>query len=414
MLSYESTKTIAQANAMGQRLVLELHEDEAPFDHPVFVKRVVVSDYIETKKDWADLRRTLLYMRTEVRFYQETLPLLKESTGFSATPKIYLAQHDLHDKGWLPEEESGVEPSAGDPPAMYEQFQVDRSLENIQGSGVIIMDCVHDDVYMQASPISIDQAKQCLTAVAQLHAAAWENVHLLEHCAQRLSLGSYHLKVRNPKELAGMHTSWEHFASQFAGPLQEAGLRDRTKNLGTRLQKAAKAISQQLSPAFNDPYATLAHGDFKSMNVFLPKEPASSSSPPLMVDYASTGVGLGMSDVAMHIHHAVTPENLANGGEEALVDHYLSELETLLPSGKSYPRDVALQHYRMAVCDYCRFVLGRFWKTATPAAFEKSKNSPNTTLINRNVKAAMAYLDRVERYLTEFEQRQQQDGKGEL
>jgi hypothetical protein len=37
----------------------------------------------------------------------------------------------------------------------------------------------------------------------------------------------------------------------------------------------------------------------------------------LLVNYASTGVGLGMSDVAMHLHHAVLPEDLANGGEEA-------------------------------------------------------------------------------------------------
>jgi hypothetical protein len=50
------------------------------------------------------------------------------------------------------------------------------------------------------------------------------------------------------------------------------------------------------------------------MNVFLPHDVVNGKT--LLVDYASTGVGLGMSDVAMHLHHAVLPEDLANGGEE--------------------------------------------------------------------------------------------------
>jgi len=34
-------------------------------------------------------------------------------------------------------------------------------------------------------------------------------------------------------------------------------------------------------------------------------------------------------------------------------------------SGNDYPYDVAVRHYRFAIVDYFRFVLGRFWKTAT-------------------------------------------------
>ncbi|CAB9501197.1 Pentatricopeptide repeat-containing protein [Seminavis robusta] len=424
LVSYESTKTISQANAEGQRLVLTLHEEEAnaPYDHAVFVKRVVASDYIGTKKDWADLRRTLLYMRTEVRFYKEILPVLQKTllgandspststTTSSIAPKIHLAQHSL--EKFIPDDESGLAP-AGAPPAIYEEYQRDPTILPA-GSGEIIMDCVSDADYFQASPISIDQAKQCLTAVAQLHAAAWENQPLLEQCTQRLSLASFHLQVRNPKELAGMEASWEHFSTQFATALDEAGLSERTKTLGARIQQAAKAISQQLSPQYNEPYATLIHGDYKAMNVFLPKDPSTNNNA-LLVDFASTGIGLGVSDVAMHIHHAVIPADLANGGEEALVDHYWQELDKLLQErGKNYPRDVAMKQYRLAVIDYGRFVLGRFWKTATPETFAKRKDSPNTTLINRNVEAAMAFIDRMERYLTEFEQEQATAKKSEL
>lgn len=415
LISYESKKVISQANAEGQRLLLTLHDtdDQAvPYDHEVFVKKVAVADYIATKKDWADLRRTLLYMRTEVRFYND----IYRQLHLHFAPKIYVAQHSLAEEGWMPDDESGLSP-AGAPPAVYEAYhrpaeKDDSSAKEVKGSGEIVMDCVNDEEYFQASPISVAQSKQCLTAVAQLHAAAWRNESLLKDCAERLSLASFHLEVRNPKELDGMEASWEHFATQFAGPLQEANLVTRTKTLGKRLKDAAKSISQQLSPRYNDEYATVVHGDYKAMNVFLPRKTA-PKLPALMVDFASTGIGLGVSDLAMHIHHAVLPQDLANGGEEELVDFYLQELERLLPDGETYPRDTAEKHYRMAVIDYGRFVLGRFWKTATPETFEKRKDSPNTTLINRNVEAAMAFIDRLERYLTEFENRQANNG-GEL
>lgn len=409
MLSYESKKVISQANAEGQRLLLTLHEDEALYDHEVFVKRVAVADYVASKKDWADLRRTLLYLRTEVRFYQQILPLLQKA-GLKAAPHVYLAQHSLAEDGWMPDEESALSP-AGAPPDVYSDYQTSQDLSKVKGSGKIIMDCVKDDEYVQASPISVNQAKECLTAVAQMHAAAWQDESLLKHCSQQLSLASFHLEVRNPKELSGMEDSWKHFATQFAGPLQEAGLEERTKTLGKRLQLAAKAISLQLSPRYDEKYATLVHGDYKAMNVFLPRKP---SLPALMVDYASTGIGLGVSDLAMHIHHAVLPKDLANGGEEELVDYYLQELERLLPEGQTYPREIALKHYRVAVVDYGRFVLGRFWKMATPEMFEKGKDSPNTTLINRNLEAAMVYIDRLERYLTEFEQQNASSSAEEL
>lgn len=407
LVSFESKKVISQANAEGQRLLLTLHDEDdhaVPYDHEVFVKKVAVADYVASKKDWADLRRTLLYMRTEVRFYND----IYKQLDLNFAPPIYVAQHSLAEEGWMPDEESGLSP-AGAPPAVYEAYQTDPQ-KIVKGSGEIVMECVKDDDYFQASPISVDQAKQCLTAVAQLHAAAWKSESLLKHCAQRLSLASFHLEVRNPKELDGMVASWEHFATQFAAPLQEADLTERTKTLGKRLKDAAKDVSQQLSPQYNGEYATLVHGDYKAMNVFLPRTP-SSQLPALMVDFASTGIGLGVSDLAMHIHHAVLPQNLAHGGEGELVDFYLQELERLLPDGQTYPREIAWRHYKMAVIDYGRFVLGRFWKVATPETFEKRKDSPNTTLINRNVNAAMAFIDRLERYLTEFEERQPKNGE---
>ena len=139
------------------------------------------------------------------------------------------------------------------------------------------------------------------------------------------------------------------------------------------------------------------------MNVFLPVDNEKSA---VMIDFASTGVGNPMSDVAMHVIHAVQPSN-GDDDENALVDGYLTMLEQARTKyhhdASPYPREVALRHYRLACCDYIRFIMGRFWKSATVASFEQKKNSMNVTLVNRNVNAAMAWIQKVDTYLQEFE-----------
>ena len=62
-----------------------------------------------------------------------------------------------------------------------------------------------------------------------------------------------------------------------------------------------------------------------------------------------------------------------------------------------------MRHYRLACVDYLRFIMGRFWRNATPESFEKRKDSKNTTLINRNLEAALAFIEKVDRYLEAFE-----------
>ena len=56
----------------------------------------------------------------------------------------------------------------------------------------------------------------------------------------------------------------------------------------------------------------------------------------LRYDFASTGVGLGMADVAMHLVHALVPADLDGGCEEALIDGYLAALAEARgqPSGR--------------------------------------------------------------------------------
>ena len=99
----------------------------------------------------------------------------------------------------------------------------------------------------------------------------------------------------------------------------------------------------------------------------------------MLIDFASTGVGFGAADVAMHLQHAITPADLADGGEERLIDGYLAALKAARgPEAAEYPRELAMRHYTLGVVDYGRFIVGRFWSAATPESFAKKANSPNS------------------------------------
>ena len=105
-----------------------------------------------------------------------------------------------------------------------------------------------------------------------MHAAAWQDEELLARAERDLSKASFHLSTRNPKELASIVESWEGFCQAFRSEMVEAGLADQAsvRDLGRRLKAAAEYVSREVSPAPGNAYATLIHGDYKSMNCFLP------------------------------------------------------------------------------------------------------------------------------------------------
>ena len=433
VVNFSPLSSIEQANAEGVRLAVEYEQSDAGTTcakstaispSELFVKQVDASHY--SHKAWADLRRTLLYARTEARFYGEILPLLRSSgklTTAHLAPDCHLAECNLD--GLVGEEETATNVSHA-PAALGKSEAAERttittgddkvSIDLLQGKGgALVLTSLGSDKYFQKSPLSPHQASTCLAAVARLHAACWEDTAILSVVANRLSDmgGSYNLAVRNPKELKNMVASWEHFRSQFRNTNVELFDKESVKNLGQRVFDNAQYISDEVSPKFTDDYATCVHGDFKAMNVFLPTD-ESGSEDAVLIDFASTGVGLGLSDVAMHVAHALRPQDLANGGEEALVDQYLAALDAErrrtvkaedLHTYKPYPRDVAMRHYKLASVDYFRFILGRFWRSATPETFDKRKGSPNSTLVNRNAEAALAFVERVDRYLAEIEEK---------
>lgn len=374
---------IIQASAVGYKCELEGVDD---LPQKVFVKHVDAAKYASTKKDWHDLRRALMYTRTEVRFYNTMQHL-------ECMPVVEYAKYNLDG---LMKDEEHVTDDEGTRTNM-------PSVEECEGKGgLLVLDLIDDKDYYQASPLTLDQCKQCLAACADLHKAAWQDVSLLEKASKELSSPSFALKLRNPKELANIEESWNKFRSNFESEFKQAGIWESTATLATRLKEYAAYISQQLSPAPTDPYCTLVHGDYKAMNSFIPRDPSKHEA--ILVDFASVGIGNGMADVAMHISHAVLPDDLAaiqpsgKTGEMELLEHYLDALDV-----KDYPREVALLHYKLAFCDYMRFFVARFYASATPESMAAKRNNPNINNINRYPEAAMAFIKRGEEYLREIE-----------
>eukprot|EP00594_Rhizosolenia_setigera_P011538 CAMPEP_0178958206 /NCGR_PEP_ID=MMETSP0789-20121207/11457_1 /TAXON_ID=3005 /ORGANISM="Rhizosolenia setigera, Strain CCMP 1694" /LENGTH=415 /DNA_ID=CAMNT_0020640773 /DNA_START=218 /DNA_END=1465 /DNA_ORIENTATION=- len=378
----------------------------------IFLKQVLAEQYVHTKKDWSDLRRTLLYARTEARFYRmaEKLNQQTNSTKLKIPiPHVYLADYDLED--WIPENESGMDEA--NPSIIKENLPN----PNNEKGGTLILESVSTKNYFQDSPLTLHQCRQCLKAAAKLHASTWQNVGVLKDAETSLSRASFHLSMRNPKELKGMVSSWDNFKSNFGDYLKEEKVQD--VNLGERMTNVAQFVSDMVSVHKpTDDFATIIHGDYKSMNIFLPHEnDGKEEVDTLLIDFASVGLGFGMSDVAMHIHHAVKPQDLDGGGELELVKYYWDTLQEYLKeideqnniggntktNREQYTLEVAMKQYEYAVVDYCRFVLGRFWKSATPETMEKRKDNKNVTLMNRSIPSAMAFIRRVDRYLKRVE-----------
>ena len=220
--------------------------------------------------------------------------------------------------------------------------------------GVLFLEVLPPTQYHQKSPLTLAEATTTLSALAKFHAACWQNVPLLSKMAAELGpAGSYTLKNRNPLELGKIEGNWEKFSTAFGALGGEFLAQPQVVAFGSRLRKAAEWVASELECSPTTAAATAQHGDYKAMNVFLPLAPGGAA---VLIDFASTGCGLGMCDVAMHLLHAVSPADRAGGGEEALVAAYLEELER--GGAVAYERSEAERVLDLGVIDYARFMVG--------------------------------------------------------
>ena len=362
--------------------VLRLSPEGGGAPRSVFLKKITATHAPMAQRPWHDRRKTLAYARTESRFYQEFAPELARRGV--RLPKLGLSDNRLDTVLG----DAAVHDAAGDEPGSEAQ---------LAAGALLFLECAEGLV--QASPLDEAQACEALRAVAGLHAAAWEDEPMLRRASERLQRhgGVYALEIRSPVEVTKIKPNWEAFAAEFRSAEPELFERPGVMALGERLERWTRFASERVSADPTERFATLVHGDFKAMNVMLPDDGGAASATttgPLLIDFASTGVGLGMSDVAMLLAHSVGPATLADGGQERLIDTYLAALEEKGVTG--YDRTTALRDFHVATVDYARFVVSRFWSGASASAFAKRAANPNVCLPNRDVEAALRFVERID------------------
>jgi thiamine kinase-like enzyme len=404
--SYSIQKHIIQASAEG--FVIETNSDKSKH---LFVKYVQADKY--RHKNWTDLQRTLSYTRNEIRFYNEILPLLRLAldNSWDIGPHVHISEYNLDGLFEIESKESTVTQST----TYHEPIYDETEYSILQAKyGAIVMENLHlsrPQKVFQQNPLEPSMISMCLKGLAKFHASAYQNTSLLLKISDRLHThgGSFHLQNRNPKELTHLEDTWSTFCENMK-PHAPPGFFDSASiaSLGTRLYKMADYISEQLSPSPTSPFATIVHGDAKAMNIFLfQDEDNHQKYLPLLIDFASSGVGIGMSDVAMHITHALDPKHYTL--EDELVTSYITCFREELPEEirYSYSDEIAKIQYRYATVDYFRFILGRQWKGATMDVFKDREHDLNFAMVNRNLNAALLFIEKANSYLLEIEREAQ-------
>jgi len=329
------------------------------------------------------------------------------------------------------------------------------------------------------APATTGAADTTAAAATSAVAAGGEATPLLH------TRGSYwELGRRGAAEVAGLAASWHAFvdavapddasggsggggggSERWCHPLRRPGM----GTLGARLAAIAPWVAQQLhgdgggcgdgegltrgkaeGSAVTTPWCTLIHGDFKALNCFVPRglveggvdlgsTAGCDGRGCVPIDFQWSGGGSGMLDVALHLHHALTPEDLGHrssfcsdsscggggggggvvgalepaatvaarqpsdhfsgSGEEALVRFYHGRLCGFLGSARAaaYPWEtVGRVQYHCAVVDYARVVVGCFWRGAGPAAFAAKAENENCAMVYRSEAAACRFAVRAE------------------
>lgn len=390
-----STDVASLEVVMGtERLWPQSHSAQLQLDlvgkqHPAFLylKKVIARDM--PAKSAQALRRDLISNRVEARFYEEfSVELRSRGVQLLQAPLVQerLSCLDL-------------------------DIQTNEDEEQLlrQGGLVLLLECV-DENYTQTSPLTFEQATATLSMLADFHAAAWEDHTLLTKASDRLhSTGGYwELDRRGRPELENLKPNWDHYLKTFHSEAPDLLSKPSIRRLAERLESVAVWVSSQLKPAPTDSFATLMHGDAKAMNMFLPA--TGSSRKPILIDFQWTGVGFGMSDVAMHLTHSVHVSALRDGGEEQLVRLYYDSLVSTLRApakavdaslklSKPFSFEQAWHLYRLAFVDYARMVVCTFFKDASPEAFQARAQKENVGFVYRDVEASLHYLEMVDRHL---------------
>ena len=228
------------------------------------------------------------------------------------------------------------------------------------------------------------------------------------------------------QQMKEMPAVWLNFVVNFSGV--SPGARDLLSRpamvaLGERMVALCPWVAQQIHGDAATRFKTLVHGDFKAMNVFVPRDLTADDTPTqagtagtaIPIDFQWSGQGLGMLDVAMHLYHSVEVAAMVGGGEDQLLRHYHTHVVRQLQAAthatpqtataaQQYTFQVAHRHYELCIVDYARIVLSYFYKNASPEAFAGRANRENCSMVYRTAEAALRFVERVEQCVQRFEQ----------
>ncbi|KAL3660393.1 hypothetical protein V7S43_014547 [Phytophthora oleae] len=341
-------------------------------------------------------KRDIASYRTEATFYAHFAPLL-HSRGVSLVRPLAVFQSDAagHCTANLVGE---AEHSAtcSDP-------------ENF----LMLLECLGSESsfvnYEAADCLELEDTRQALKYLANLHASAWGQEDLIENAGSELWSAAcwWAFPKRGEKELANASDIWPQMLRNWGEVFKtEASLPSiaELESLGESMIKHAAYISNRLSVDGKTAFRTLVHGDFKSANLFFETQ----SRTVIAFDWQWSGVGLGAMDVANLLNTSVSIALLATDEKELeLLRFYYDCLNARLQSlgvtsdlQKSYPFEAFESHYMLASLEYARLLISNFWKGMTPQSCVGKASNANCGLGYRSIPHVVRMVRKLHEGLT--------------
>ena len=249
-------------------------------------------------------------------------------------------------------------------------------------------------------------------------------------------IGGYWSLEKRMKDIANMEAEWTTLLANFP---DEAELQT-LKGLAKKLRENAYALDRSLRSQPMHYYALL-HGDCKAANIFLASldgtdevtqggrvgdeeqvlKKSRKESMAGAIDWQWCGWGLGMQDVVYLISTSSSLQVLEKEEREKFVSkkYILSLRENLCqrlcdgPCKEGHAIDVLEQfsedrlqlQFRVALCDYTRFLVGSMWGKVTPSSIEKVRLDRNVGMHKRNLNHLLWLARNSNLYLSEFERK---------
>ncbi|KAG2771194.1 hypothetical protein PC129_g22231 [Phytophthora cactorum] len=245
--------------------------------------------------------------------------------------------------------------------------------------------------YEAADCLELDDTRQALSYLANLHASTWGQEDLLEKAGTELWPAAcwWAFPKRGEKELAQASDVWPQMLRNWEKVFEAESSLPSTadlESLGERMIEHAAYISSCLS---NAALSTVVHGDFKSANLFF----ESQSRKVIAFDWQWSGVGLGAMDVANLLNTSVSISLLRNDEDELeLLQFYYDRLRERLQTlgvvsdlHTSYPFCAFERHYMLATLEYARLLISNFWKRMSPQSCVAKADNANCGLGYRSV-----------------------------